>query len=92
MINNQWTQLSFPTYWHYDILWGLDYLRRAGVKPDHRVTEVVELVRSKQDESGRWPLDHRHAGQVHFHMEAGEGHPSRWITLRALRVLKWYAQ
>ena len=83
--------MSFPTRWHYDILWGLDYLRRAGVAPDERVAEAVDLVRSKRDEHGRWPLENPHPGAVHFEMEGRGGEPSRWNTLRALRVLRWAA-
>ena len=84
-----WTELSFPTRWHYDILRGLDYLRRAGVAPDERVAEAVDLVRKKRDGHGRWPLENPHPGRVHFDMEGGAGEPSRWNTLRALRVLRW---
>ena len=84
-----WTQCSFPTRWHYDILWGLDYLRRADVAPDERVAEAIGLLRSKRDEFGRWPLENPHPGRVHFEMEGGAGEPSRWNTLRALRVLRW---
>jgi hypothetical protein len=84
-----WTQLSFPTRWHYDILWGLDYLRRAGAAPDERVGEALDLVRAKRAEDGRWPRENPHAGRVHFEMEGPAGEPSRWNTLRALRVLRW---
>jgi hypothetical protein len=84
-----WTQLSFPTRWHFDILWGLDYLRRAGVAPDERTAEAIDLVRKKGDENGRWPLENPHPGPVHFEMEGRAGEPSRWNTLRALRVLRW---
>jgi hypothetical protein len=84
-----WTQLSFPTRWHYDILRGLDYLRRAGVAPDERTTEAVDLVRKKRDENGCWPLENPHPGPGHFEMEGRAGEPSRWNTLRALRVLRW---
>jgi hypothetical protein len=90
-IDSDWTQFSFPTRWHYDVLWGLDYLRRAGVEPDQRVGEAIDLVGKKRDGSGRWPLENPHAGEVHFDMEAGAGKPSRWNTLRALRVLDWYS-
>ncbi len=84
-----WTEISFPTRWHYDILWGLDYLRRAGVAPDERIAEAVDRVRRKRDEHGRWPLENPHAGRAHFEMEGAVGEPSRWNTLRALRVLRW---
>lgn len=91
VINPDWTRLSFPTRWHYDILWGLDYLRRAGVEPDQRVAKAIDLVEKKQDKNGRWPLENPHAGEVHFELEDGAGEPSRWNTLRALRVLNWYS-
>src|ERR1700730_4570065 len=83
------TQCSFPTRWHYDILWGLDYLRRAAFAPDERIAEAVDLVAKKRDENGRWPLENPHPGPVHFEMEGRAGEPSRWNTLRALRVLRW---
>jgi hypothetical protein len=85
-----WTQFSFPTYWHYDVLRGLDYLRAAGAAPDDRAAEAVELVRSKRDADGRWPLENPHPGELHFPVDDGEGKPSRWNTLRAMRVLRWY--
>jgi hypothetical protein len=83
-----WTRFSYPTRWRYDVLRGLEYLRCAGVEPDVRVHEAVGLVEAKRDETGRWLLEHTHPGDVHFHMEQ-QGQPSRWITLRALRVLQW---
>jgi hypothetical protein len=85
-----WTQLAFPTWWHYDVLRGLDYLRRAGVTPDERVTEAIALVGSKRDEDGQWRLETQYAGKMSVEVDAGVGQPSRWNTLRALRVLKWY--
>ena len=89
-IASAWTQFSHPTFWHYDVLRGLDYLRAAGVTPDERVAEAVEVVRSKQDAEGRWLLENPHPGELHFPIDDGVGEPSRWNTLRALRVLKWY--
>lgn len=91
VIDHHWTQFSFPTRWHYDVLWGLDYLRRAGVEPDERVAEAIALVEKKRDGDGRWPLENPHAGEVHFDMEGGASNPSRWNTLRSLRVLEWYS-
>ena len=87
-----WTQFSYPTYWHYDLLRGLDYLRAAGAAPDERVAEAIELVESKRDADGRWSLENPHPGVVHFEMDEGVGRPSRWNTLRAMRVLRWYEQ
>ena len=86
-----WTHFAFPTWWHYDVLRGLEYLRRAGVTPDQRVAEAIELVASKRDSDGRWPLEVRYPGRMPIEIDAGVGQPSRWITLRALRVLDWYS-
>lgn len=86
-----WTRFAFPTWWHYDVLRGLEYLRRAGVAPDERVAEAIDLVASKRDGEGRWPLEIRYPGEMPVEIDNGEGRPSRWITLRALRVLDWYS-
>jgi hypothetical protein len=83
---------SFPTRWRYDVLRGLEYFRLGGGVPDQRLAEAVELVRSKQQDDGTWVLENTHAGDVHFALEDGDGRPSRWNTLRALRVLRWYEQ
>jgi hypothetical protein len=85
-----WTRFAFPTWWHYDVLRGLEYLRRAGVSHDERVAEAIELVAAKRDGDGRWPLETRHPGRMPVETDAGEGRPSRWNTLRALRVLRWH--
>jgi hypothetical protein len=53
------------------------------------IAEAVDLVATKRDEHGRWPLENPHPGPVHFEMEGRAGEPSRWNTLRALRVLRW---
>src|SRR5947209_12996361 len=87
-----WTRFAFPTWWHYDVLRGLEYLRSAGVTPDERVAEAIELVASKRDGDGRWPLETRHPGRMPVETDEGEGRPSRWNTLRALRVLRWHDQ
>ncbi len=85
-----WLQFSFPTRYFYDVLRGLDYLWSAGVVPDERWAEAIDLVKSKRSEDGRWPLENPHPGAVYFDMDEGEGKPSRWNTLRAMRVLDWY--
>jgi hypothetical protein len=89
LINGDWTRFSFPTGWHYDALRGLDYLRSAGVAPDDRIAEAIGLVEKSRRSDGRWPLQNPHADQLHFDMEEGADEPSRWNTLRALRVLDW---
>jgi hypothetical protein len=91
VIDPAWTRFSFPTWWHYDVLRGLDYLRRAGATPDERLAEAVELVESKRDGDGRWSLENQHPGVMAVEVDEGEGRPSRWNTLRALRVLDWYS-
>jgi hypothetical protein len=91
VIDPAWTRLTFPTTWHYDVLRGLDYLRSAGVVPDDRVAEAVALVAERRQPDGRWLLDEPHRDAIHGALEAGAGRPSRWITLRALRVLAWHS-
>ena len=86
-----WTRFAFPTWWHYDVLRGLEYLRSAGVTPDERVAEAINLVASKRDGDGRWPLETRYPGVMPVEMDEGEGRPSRWNTKRALRVLTWHS-
>src|SRR5664279_3755377 len=90
VVDPDWLRFSFPTWWHYDVLRALDYFRDAGDAPDPRLAEAVALLRSKRQPDGTWPLEHTHPGAVHFSLEDGDGHPSRWNTLRGLRVLNWY--
>jgi len=98
LINPAFSQFSFPTGYHYDALRALDHLRAAGVTPDARVAEAIDLVRSKRDAEGRWPLENPHKvemvnarlSDLEFGMDEREGHPSHWNTLRAMRVLDWY--
>jgi hypothetical protein len=90
VVNPAYLEFAFPYYWHYDVLRVLDYFRRAGAPADPRMAEAVEIVRSKRQPDGRWLLDRIHPGRVHFDIEEDVGAPSRWNTLRALRVLKWW--
>jgi hypothetical protein len=85
-------QFSFPNRWHYDVLRALEYFRTASGRPDHRMDEAIQLLRSKKQPDGRWLLENTHRGRVHFMLEDGDGRPSRWNTLRAMRVLNWYKQ
>lgn len=86
-------QLGFPWRWHYSVLRGLDYLRRAGARtgapPDPRATEAIDHLRSRQGADGRWLLEWQPRGRVWFEMEP-VGMPSRWVTLHALRILRWW--
>ena len=90
VVDPEWLQFSWPVRWNYDVLRGLDYLRSVGDAPDPRVSEAIELVRAKRQPHGTWLLENTHPGAVHFELEDGDGKPSRWNTLRALRVLAWY--
>jgi hypothetical protein len=89
VVNPAWLQFSFPTRWHYDVLRGLEYFRSVGDVPDSRMNEAIDLLRSKQQPDGTWLLENTYPGKVHFALE-GDSRPSRWNTLRALRVLRWY--
>jgi hypothetical protein len=89
VIDPSWLLFSFPHWYHYDLLRGLEYLRDAGVEPDARIAEAIGVVEADAAPDGRWPLQNVYSGQAHVEMEAGEGAPSRWNTLRAMRVLRW---
>jgi hypothetical protein len=88
-IDPRFTMFSFPTRWYYDVLRALDYFRSAGANPDPRCAEGIDMVATRCDGDGRWPLENTHQGPIHFEMEGPDGFPSRWNTLRALRVLRW---
>jgi hypothetical protein len=88
VINPAWTRFSFPPGYHYDVLRTLDYLRAASVTPDEGIAEAIELVEKSRDAGGRWPMQSPHGDVLDFVMEAAD-QPSRWNTLRALRVLAW---
>jgi len=87
-----WTRFAFPTWWHYDVLRGLEYMRRASITPDERMAEAIALVESKRNSDGQWLLETQYPGKMPVEIDEGEGKPSRWTTLRALRVLDWYSQ
>ena len=89
VIDARFTMLSYPPRWYYDVLRALDHFRTAGAPPDERCAEALDLVARKRGADGRWPLENVHQGPTHFEMEGPEGFPSRWNTLRALRVLRW---
>ncbi|HET8570064.1 MAG TPA: hypothetical protein VFM93_13880 [Candidatus Limnocylindria bacterium] len=89
VIDERWTRFSFPPGYHYDVLRALDHLRAAGRAPDARIAEALELVRQKRGVDGRWVLEKPHAGEVHLPTGEDVGEPSRWNTLRAMRVLRW---
>jgi hypothetical protein len=81
---------AFPPRYHYDVLRALDYLRDAGVQPDARFGDAMQVVEERQQADGRWLLDRAHDEALAFPLGERVGQPSRWNTLRALRVRRWY--
>jgi hypothetical protein len=92
VIDPGWLRFSFPTWYFYDVLRGLEYLRGAEVKPEERVAKAIGVVEGNRDPDGRWSHQTVHPGEAHFQMDEGVGKPSRWNTLRAMRVLHRFAQ
>jgi hypothetical protein len=88
VIRETFTKFSFPPRWHWDVLRGLDHFRRMNA-PDTRLQDAIDLLLSKRCDDGRWRLENHHRGKEFFRLEA-PGQPSRWNTLRALRVLRWW--
>lgn len=89
IIDKKMLMLSYPSRWRYGILRALDYFRFSGVAYDPRMDDAVDILLKKQRGDHRWPLQAKHPGQTYFDMEK-TGKPSRWNTLRALRVLKYF--
>ena len=89
IINKKFLMLSYPSRWFYNILRALDYFQAAGVGYDPRMQDALDVLMKKRRKDGTWPVQAKHAGKVHFDMEQTGG-PSRWNTLRALRVLKHF--
>ncbi|GAA3767757.1 hypothetical protein GCM10022240_20210 [Microbacterium kribbense] len=91
VIDPRFMMTSYPVRWFYDVLRALDYLRRARPERDPRCAEAVEFLRAKRGDDGLWPLENTHEGPILFEMDGErEGFGSRWVTLRALRVLQWW--
>lgn len=91
IINKKFLMLSFPSRWYYDILRALVYFQSAEIAYDDRMQDAIDVLLQKQRKDGTWPVQARHPGQTHFDMEQ-TGKPSRWNTLRALRVLRHFDQ
>jgi len=89
VIKPEFLRLAYPPRWHYDILRALDYFQSVNAPRDPRLSEAIEIVRGRQDEDGRWPLEYSYKGPTYFELERLRK-PSRWNTLRALRVLRWW--
>jgi hypothetical protein len=89
VVSNELTRFHFPPHWHYDVLRGLDYFRSCGAVQDPRLQDAMQLLLSRQGGDRRWRLARNYPGAAHFPIEIA-GEPSRWNTLRALRVLRWW--
>jgi len=89
--NPAFTKFSFPPRWRYDVLRGLDHFAVTNAPPDDRFQDALDLLAGRRRKDGTWPLQNKHGGRVWFDMEKG-GRPSRWNTLRALRVRRWSRQ
>jgi hypothetical protein len=85
----RWLKAGFPYSWHYDVVRALDYFRNAWPAPDERMTEALDIVESKRDAAGLWPLEVAYHDKLPVDLGEAEGQPSRWITLRGLRILRW---
>ena len=90
--NPAFLKFAFPPRYHYDVLRALDYFRAAGVRPDARMSDALQIVESRRQADGRWLLDHAYDEALAFPFNESVGEPSRWNTLRALRVLRWREQ
>lgn len=88
-IDKRMLMLSYPSRWYYDILRALDYFQAAAIPYDPRMGPALDILKSKQRKDQTWPLQAKHPGETHFDMEKPGG-PSRWNTLRMLRVLNQY--
>ena len=88
--NPEFLQFAFPPRYHYDVLRALDYFRASGTAPDPRMREAINIVQGKRLPDGRWPLDATYDESLAVTLDEAVGQPSRWNTLRALRVLRWF--
>lgn len=91
IIDTYWTRFPFPTYWRYDVLRALEHLRAAGRERDPRLSEPLDIVRRRRRQDGRWSLGEPYGFDHHgVALDPGRGKPSRWVTLRAARVLRHF--
>jgi hypothetical protein len=89
LVKHAMTRFSFPPRWHYDVLRGLDYFRECDAPRHQRLEEAIMLVQARRRDDGRWLLQNRYPGRTFFELD-NIGEPSRWNTLRTLRVLRWW--
>ncbi|MDA3893610.1 MAG: hypothetical protein PF517_18245 [Salinivirgaceae bacterium] len=90
IIHHSFLRLPYPGRWRYDTLRALDYFQYSRAKWDDRMQDALDILLKKQNKDGTWNVQAKHPGKVHLEMEKA-GTPSRWNTLRALRVLKHFS-
>ena len=90
VVDPAFTRFPFPPQWHFDIMRGLEHFRAAGARPDPRLAGAIGVIRRARRDDGTWALQRGHPGRRWFRLE--EPGPSRWTTLRAMRVLSWWDQ
>jgi hypothetical protein len=85
--SRNWWKFGFPVFYITDLLQLAEALVGLGYSKDPRLAKTLQLIRDKQDENGRWALDYHYAGKTWVDIPAPK-QPNKWVTLRALRVLK----
>ncbi len=89
IIDPQMINFTFPAYWRYDILRMLDHLQKWNQPPVEAMQDAINILTGKMTETGQWKLARRYSGKIYFPIET-VGQPSRWITLKTIRVLNWW--
>jgi hypothetical protein len=89
-VSEHFGRFGFPYAYRFNVLRGLDYFRAAGASKDPRTDEALQLIRERRGADGKWPLENSHDEEWVLDMGEGEGQPSRWVTLQALRVLRHF--
>ena len=87
--SGSWFKFGFPIFYVTDVLQNLAALLKLGLAGDQRLRNVIELVESKRDDTGRWKMEYTYNGKIWVDIEE-KGQLSKWVTYRALSVLKQY--
>ena len=89
--NRSWWKFGYPTFYVSDMLEILEVLSALGFAADERLDHAFQVLLDKQDDMGRWPLEYTYNGKTWVDVEE-KGKPSKWVTLRALRVINACAE
>lgn len=85
--SGNWWKFGFPVFYVTDLLQNVEALVGLSYQDDPRLADALALIRAKQDAQGRWALDYDYTGKTWANF-GGKKQPNKWVTLRALRVLK----